>query len=181
MTSENTIRAALCILCPLFKPKPPLWTLKMDLVGLSSDLFVPLLSVSHWIHLSPCSLLLLGFLYFPTHKGFCDLGCPSSAPCSTFPNLSCIAHPLSWIQQPLGIHSTQFLLKELTPNILFTSSLISRGEKMEEWAQGGRVQVLWDQSPYKGFSKVDRNTEGGGGERRGREYELLPRRTMRSD
>ena len=46
MMSENTIRAALCILCPLFKPKPPLWTLKMDLVGLSSDLFVPLLSVS---------------------------------------------------------------------------------------------------------------------------------------
>lgn len=25
---------------------------------------------------------------------------------------------------------------------------------MEEWVQGERVQVLWDQSQYKGFSKV---------------------------
>lgn len=61
------IRAALCILCPLFKPKPHVWTLKMDLVGLSLDLFVPLLSASALNTSFPLLFTITWLLVLPLH------------------------------------------------------------------------------------------------------------------
>lgn len=106
----------------LFKPKPHIWTPDALDRGVPRPLCSSLFFLLY-------SFLLLGSSSVQHSRGFPDLGCPSSTPCSRFPTLSRVAHPLPWIQQPLGIQehtalsqgsTTKFLISFIILLVLFS-------------------------------------------------------------